>query len=61
VTTTVPNKSPSSGVQGAKKPTAAPAHAAVATTAYEIWISEGKQSGFDQKNWFAAEAQLQRV
>ena len=38
----------------------APTHAAIATNAYEIWLSSGRETGNDQKHWFEAELQLQR-
>jgi uncharacterized protein (UPF0210 family) len=60
IMTTVLNQTGSvhSNVQNEKKQKAAPSHEAVEKTAYKIWLSQGQQSGCDQKNWFEAEEQL---
>jgi hypothetical protein len=55
------NKSPSSGARDANKQKAASSHEGIAKRAYEIWLAEGQQPGCEQKNWFQAEAQLQRA
>jgi len=50
-----------SSVRPAKSQKAALSQALVAQKAYEIWLSQGQQSGCEQKNWFEAERQLQRA
>ena len=36
-----------------------PSNADIATKAYEIWLSRGKEAGNDQHHWFEAKRQLQ--
>jgi hypothetical protein len=36
-----------------------PLEALIAQTAYQIWLSQGRESGCDQKHWFEAKLQLQ--
>jgi hypothetical protein len=45
-------------VTAAKPHRAAVSQAVIAQKAYEIWVSQGKEPGCDQKNWFEAELQL---
>ena len=45
----------------AKPQRAAASQAVIAQKAYEIWVSQGKEQGCDQKNWFEAELQLQHA
>ena len=40
---------------------AAPSEALIAQTAYQIWLSQGQESGCDQKHWFEAKLQLQHT
>jgi hypothetical protein len=47
-------------VSPAKPQAAPPSQELIAQRAYEIWLSQGQQSGCDQKHWFEAELQLQR-
>jgi hypothetical protein len=50
-----------SSANPAKPQRPAPSRALIAQRAYEIWVSEGRQPGCDQKHWFEAELQLQRA
>jgi hypothetical protein len=45
----------------AKPQRAAPSQAEIAQKAYEIWLSQGQESGCDQKHWFEAELQLRHA
>jgi hypothetical protein len=40
---------------------AAPSQALIAEKAYDIWLSQGQESGSDQQRWFAAEQHLQQA
>jgi hypothetical protein len=50
-----------SSLKLAKPQKAALPQATIAQKAYEIWLSQGQQSGCEQKHWFEAERQLQRA
>jgi CheY-like chemotaxis protein len=40
---------------------AVPSQALIGQKAYELWLSEGQERGYDQKHWFEAELQLQHA
>jgi hypothetical protein len=39
----------------------APSEALIAQKAYELWLAQGRESGCDEKYWFAAKLQLQSI
>jgi tetratricopeptide (TPR) repeat protein len=45
----------------AKPQRSAPSQALIAQKAYDLWVSEGQEWGYDQKHWFEAELQLQQA
>jgi hypothetical protein len=48
-------------IKPVRKETAAPSEPEIAEKAYEIWLSQGQETGQDQKHWFEAERQLRNA